>query len=262
MARRKLTDEQKWQGHEHVYNELKDKLGLNGDRVHDVNILVAAGIELQHEICGCADYIKSDCLDMAKDATRIETRTNELTINKGTFTDFVSKAVSARKRKISDKAKDNAQKKTGDIGYQGRLRRAFADSFLNNEETISSPIKFDDSVQTDEIANNNSLLEAVNKGADMREHINKDLYGYYRQLVNAANYITKGQLDWKRFKMLVDFEVYRGGASGVDHDYADRAEQLAKRAIDAIKLTLEYGYDYFPGMLKSAGINIELIPET
>ena len=149
--------------------------------------------------------------------------------------------------------------KTSEIGYQGKLRKAFAQSFLDNENGISSPTQFNENINISETTENTALFDAVNKGADMRVHINKDLYGYYRQLVNAANYITKGELDWKKYKMLVDFEVYKGGASGVDHDYADRAEALARRCIDAITLTLKYGYDYFPSMLKAAGIDISVM---
>ena len=259
MGRKKLSNEQKWQSHESDYNELKGKLGLIGDVIEDVQKLINTGVELQHEICGCADYIKGECLNDAKTATRIETRTNELTINKGTFQDFISKVVSSRKRKISEKSIEKTKNKTSEIGYQGKLRQAFAQSFLDNENGISSPTQFNENINISETTENNALFDAVNKGADMREHINKDLYGYYRQLVNAANYITKGELDWKKYKMLVDFEVYKGGASGVDHDYADRAEALARRCIDAITLTLKYGYDYFPGMLKAAGIDISVV---
>lgn len=259
MGRKKLSDEQKWQSHESDYNELKGKLSLTGDVIGDVQKLINTGIELQHEICECADYIKGECLDEAKAATKIETRTNELTINKGTFHDFISKVVSSRKRKISEKSIEKTKNKTSDIGYQGKLRQAFAQSFLNNEEGINSPIKFEENIDTSETSENNALFDAVNKGADMRAYINKDLYGYYRQLVNAANYITKGELDWKKFKMLVDFEVYKGGASGVDQTYADRAETLANKCISAIKLTLKYRYDYFPGMLKAAGIDISVV---
>lgn len=144
MGRKKLSNEQKWQSHESDYNELKGKLGLTGDVIEDVQKLINTGVELQHEICGCADYIKGECLNDAKTATRIETRTNELTINKGTFQDFISKVVSSRKRKISEKSIEKTKNKTSEIGYQGKLRQAFAQSFLDNENGISSPTQFNE----------------------------------------------------------------------------------------------------------------------
>lgn len=190
------------------YEQIKDELGLTGNRIEDIHTLVEECNKLQGEICVAADTIKIDDLATANEYAP------ELT--KQAYVEFVKYAVSKKNGKLSEKQQDkyneHLNKQKLDLGY----RQSFFNTFIESDNL--DVIDLDVNVARETPTTSEEFSELIDKSAKTREYINSVLYGRYRILQRAAIYISGFRLSPADFKIMVDMEYYKGGYPKEDSD--------------------------------------------
>lgn len=246
--RKELSPEEKHQKtmekYSPIYTKIYEELKFEGlTTVEMIHKLVDNACELQHEICRLADSIKIDGLDEAKQI---------LTIDKGTWNEFVSITAKKMYGKYSEKAVEKFEQKVEDSRYKSNLHQAFLDSYLSDEdikivdESEHSSYDYKD-ISEDDFG---KLLE---KHAKTRDYINNVLYSRYDELKKAAYFITDGQLQLKDFKDLVDWEVYK---ESEDPKYKDKAWLIYKPFARMFRIMTEFCYeDHLNDLAYEFGIN-------
>lgn len=156
---------------------------------------------IQGEICQCSDYIKIDKLDEASELTQID---------KQTWLEFVRIASLKDVGKLQEKAISKFEKDFEKRLLITNLRKSFLESYMSSndmkitDEDNYKYVPFDD-YSSDE------FLKIMEDAAKKRVYINTVLRPKYKEISNAAQYITNLKLSAKEFKELVDWEHYKDG---------------------------------------------------
>ena len=98
------------------------------------------------------------------------------------------------------------------------------------------------------------LLE---KSASTRIYINESLYPQLKDLASAAEYITNGEITYKEFKQLNDFEYYKNGGYPSPNS-PSRSWSIYDRFAQAHRMMKKYGFDQADELAREFGLNIEI----
>ena len=110
----------------------------------------------------------------------------------------------------------------------------------------------------EELFTDEEFEKIMEDSAKKREYINKVLYGQYKTYAKAAEYITKLELTYGKFKQLVDWEYYKEGGYPSPTTPA-KLWSIFNRFNESIRLVNKYGFTQQDGLCKEFGLNIELV---
>lgn len=252
MAKKQLTEEQKkekkLQKLSSVYSDADAILGLSGKPViEQVHILVDACNALQGEICQMADSIKIDDLTKVQDITDID---------KKTYLDFVNICVLKNNDKLKEKAIAKFENDFNNRLFISNLRHAFLESYMSGNDIKIT----DDSNYEYKPFNDYKSAEFENimqDSAKKREYINKVLYKKYKGFAQAAEYITKLDLTYSKFKQLVDWEHYKEGGYPAPNTPA-KLWSIFNKYNEAIRLMTQYEFTQQNELNHEFGLKVEL----
>lgn len=163
-----------------------------------VRSMVLLANEIQSEICNCADSIK---IDNYKDIKEL------IGINKDSWKKVVS--FNSKKDSVRQRTLDKHIRKTEE-NIKSEMYTQFHLDALNANNSL--PLVPDKNVDCEVNAiMDDCYIEILNESTNTRTYIDNILYKKYRQLANAAEYITHGDVTYDRFKLMVDLEHYLGG---------------------------------------------------
>ena len=231
--RKQMTEEQKREKKRQklysYYAKAESELGLSGKDINiQVQNLVTACLDIQAEICKSSDSIRID------DLTKIQDITN---IDKKTYMDFV---------KI-------CALKNNDIA---NLRHSFLESYMSgNELKITDGSNYEYKPFAD--YRSEEFEKIMEDSAKKREYINKTLYGQYKTYAKAAEYITKLELTYGKFKQLVDWEYYKDGGYPTPTT-PGKLWSVFNRFNESLRLIDKYGFTQHEALKKEFGLNITL----
>lgn len=250
--RKKMTEEQKQEKKLQklyiYYAKADSELNLSGNDINEqVKKLVNACLDIQAEICKSSDSIKIDDLDKIKDITNID---------KKTYMDFVKICI----LKNNDKLKDKVIAKF-ENDFQNRLvitnlRHSFLESYMSGGDL---KITDEDNYKYEAFSDYRSdeFEQIMEDSAKKHEYINKVLYGQYKTYAKAAEYLTKLELTYGKFKQLVDWEYYKDGGYPKPTS-PGKLWSIFNRFNDTIRLLDKYGFSQQESLKKEFGMSIEL----
>ena len=184
------------------YNKVAVEADFSGmDPAEQVHEMVMMACAIQKEICECSDYIKINKLDEASELTQID---------KSTWLDFVRIASLKDVGKLQEKAISKFEKDFEKRLLITNLRKAFLESYMSSndmkitDEDNYKYTPFDD-------YSSEEFQKIMEDAAKKRVYINTVLRRKYKEISNAAVYITNMNLKPSDFKNLVDWEYYKNG---------------------------------------------------
>ena len=213
-----------------------------------VKEMVIAACAIQKEICECADYIRIEKLEEAADITQID---------KSTWLDFVRIASLKDVGKLQEKAIHKFENDFEKRLLITNLRKTFLESYMSGKEMqITDEDNYNytpfDAYKSEDFL---SLLE---DSAKKRVYINTILRPLYKELSNAAQYVTDLKLKPGDFKNLVDWEYYKDGGYPSPTS-PSKIWAIVKTYDHAIRLMQEYGFEAEINKLqKEFGLTTEL----
>lgn len=252
MAKKQLTqkekDERKLAKLSISYTFADAELHLSGKSINEqIHILVNACMGIQKEICQASDSIKIDDLEKVKDITDID---------KKTYMDFVHITALKNNDKLKEKAIAKFENDFGNRLMIANLRHAFLESYMSgNDLKITDASNYEYKPFSD--YRSEEFEKIMENSAKKREYINKTLYGQYKKYAKAAEYITKLDLNYGKFKSLVDWEYYKDGGYPSENSPA-KLWSIFNRFNESIRLVDKYEFDQQEGLKKEFGLNITL----
>ena len=223
---------------DYVENEFIDsKLPVN-EQIHQI---VDLGIELMGIICSTADKITI----VGYNSVKSQVNKN---ITKEDFVEiikFVSHHMdnnSADDTKLTQKMLKEIDKSVFKINF----KRVFYNQFIEfndfavtetPENIVFPKIKYS--------TNNKKFKEIVNSCAKARQYLDQKLWPQYKEYAALAEYVSHGDLNYERYKKLVDYKYYTGNDDKRFQTQDKRWEKLVKNFLDAYRLCKKYDYNYF-----------------
>ena len=223
---------------DYVENEFIDsKLPVN-EQIHQI---VDLGIELMGIICSTADKITI----VGYNSVKSQINKN---ITKEDFVEiikFVSHHMdnnSADDTKLTQKMLKEIDKSVFKINF----KRVFYNQFIEfndfavtetPENIVFPKIKYS--------TNNKKFKEIVNSCAKARQYLDQKLWPQYKEYAALAEYVSHGDLNYDRYKKLVDYKYYTGNDDKRFQTQDKRWEKLVKNFLDAYRLCKKYDYNYF-----------------
>jgi len=223
---------------DYVENEFIDsKLPVN-EQIHQI---VDLGIELMGIICSTADKITI----VGYNSVKSQVNKN---ITKEDFVEiikFVSHHMdnnSADDTKLTQKMLKEIDKSVFKINF----KRVFYNQFIEfndfavtetPENIVFPKIKYS--------TNNKKFKEIVNSCAKARQYLDQKLWPQYKEYAALAEYVSHGDLNYERYKKLVDYKYYTGSDDKRFQTQDKRWEKLVKNFLDAYRLCKKYDYNYF-----------------
>ena len=223
---------------DYVENEFIDsKLPVN-EQIHQI---VDLGIELMDIICSTADKITI----VGYNSVKSQVNKN---ITKEDFVEiikFVSHHMdnnSADDTKLTQKMLKEIDKSVFKINF----KRVFYNQFIEfndfavtetPENIVFPKIKYS--------TNNKKFKEIVNSCAKARQYLDQKLWPQYKEYAALAEYVSHGDLNYERYKKLVDYKYYTGSDDKRFQTQDKRWEKLVKNFLDAYRLCKKYDYNYF-----------------
>ena len=252
MAKKQLTEEQKkekkLQKLASVYSEADGELNIAGKPINEqVHILVDTCVAIQHEICAMSDSIKIDDLLKVQDITDID---------KKTYLDFVNICALKNNDKLKEKAIAKFENDFNNRLFISNLRHAFLESYMSgNDLKITDDSNYEYKPFSD--YKSDEFEKIMEDSAKKREYINKVLYKRYKGFAQAAEYITKLDLSYAKFKQLVDWEVYRDGGYPAPTT-PGRLWSIFNKYNDAMRLMNQYEFTQQNELNNEFGLHIKL----
>lgn len=237
MAKKVLTEEEKklrkLRKLSTDYAAVNEELQLSDMNTvnEQIHALVSAASHIQGLICKSADKIKIDDYDRVSELTQID---------KSTYLDFVRVASLKSVDKLKEKAIAKFETDFENRLLQTNLRKTFLDTYISGDElkiTDDDNREFEQfgSYMSDEF---NKILE---ESAETRIYINMVLRRKYKQLTNAAMYVTELAMTPKQFKQLVDWEHYADGGYPTETS-PSKLWDIFRKFNEAVKLLNKYEY--------------------
>lgn len=252
MGKKISKKQQKLNRAKEIYEMVKDELGLNGSANDQIGQLILECCSIQHEICKQSDIIKIENFDKALELIQID---------KATWNEFVN--ITAKKyygklrEKTLDKYEDDCHKRR----HIANLKQSFYDSYLSD-----NPLKVldENDKQTYEFDNeeNKEFETLMENSAKIKDYINSNLYVRYKMLYKCAFYLSDGELEYKDFKDMVDWQCY---IDSDDPKYPDRAWKIFEKFNRMIRLFDKYSNEnskkHLNDMKYEFGLTFELHTE-
>lgn len=223
---------------DYVENEFIDsKLPIN-EQIHQI---VDLGIELMGIICSTADKIT------IVGYNSIKSQVNK-NITKEDFVEII-KFVSHHMDNNSTDDTKLTQKMLKEIDksvFKINFKRVFYNQFIEfndfavtetPENIVFPKIKYS--------TNNKKFKEIVNSCAKARQYLDQKLWPQYKEYAALAEYVSHGDLNYERYKKLVDYKYYTGNDDKRFQTQDKRWEKLVKNFLDAYRLCKKYDYNYF-----------------
>jgi len=253
MAKKNLTEEQKkekkLQKLSVIYNQVNEELNLSGKTVNEqIHMMVNACLEIQAEICQMADSIKIDDLLKVQDITDID---------KKTYLDFVNICALKNNDKLKEKAIQKFENDFANRLVIANLRHTFLDSYMSGNDL---KITDEDNYEYKPFGDYKSeeFEKIMEDSAKKREYINTVLYGRYKKIAKAAEYITQCELEYGKFKELVDWEYYKNGGYPQPTSPA-KLWSIFNRYNEAIRLMTKYEFTQQDELNKEFGLGVNLL---
>ena len=223
---------------DYVENEFIDSNLSVNEQIHQI---VDLGIELMGIICSTADKITI----VGYNSVKSQVNKN---ITKEDFVEiikFVSHHMdnnSADDTKLTQKMLKEIDKSVFKINF----KRVFYNQFIEfndfavtetPENIVFPKIKYS--------TNNKKFKEIVNSCAKARQYLDQKLWPQYKEYAALAEYVSHGDLNYERYKKLVDYKYYTGNDDKRFQTQDKRWEKLVKNFLDAYRLCKKYDYNYF-----------------
>lgn len=253
MARKKLAKKlEEMQRAEEAYEKINVVLRLSEMKTVDekVRACVFAANEVLAEICTNADKIKIDMWEKANDIVEI---------SKPQWKDFAHLAYQLSNGTIKDNFFEKNEEKLHESLYVLNMRKSFYDTYVKecgeakfvHKDAVPDLEDMDDRYTSEEFER--ILLDAV----QVRTYLNKVLWPSFREFQLAAFYVTKGELDSKSFKDLVDWEHYKEGG------YPNEKSKpwlwaIFDRFDRAYRLMDKYKFPQLQELVRQFGMNVEM----
>ena len=223
---------------DYVENEfINSKLSVN-EQIHQI---VDLGIELMGIICSTADKITI----VGYNSVKSQVNKN---ITKEDFVEII-KFVSHHMDNNSTDDTKLTQKMLKEIDksvFKINFKRVFYNQFIEfndfavtetPENIVFPKIKYS--------TNNKKFKEIVNSCAKARQYLDQKLWPQYKEYAALAEYVSHGDLNYERYKKLVDYKYYTGNDDKRFQTQDKRWEKLVKNFLDAYRLCKKYDYNYF-----------------
>jgi len=253
MAKKELTEKQKREKKlaklSVAYTLADNELHIAGKPINEqIHILVNACSDIQSEICSVADSIKIEDLTKVQDITDID---------KKTYLDFVNITALKNNDKLKEKAISKFENDFSNRLVIANLRHSFLESYMSgNDLKITDQDNYE--YKPFEDYKSEEFEKIMEDSAKKREYINKVLYGHYKTLAKAAEYITKLDLSYSKFKNLVDWEHYKEGGYPSPTSPA-KLWSIFNRYNEAINLMTKYEFTQQNELNKEFGLDVNLV---
>lgn len=231
-----------------AYEELAEYMDLNGDITHDIHELVKAGQNIQKEICQKADSIKIDDYEAANKI---------VPISKGTYNEFVSVVVRKNEGKFTDKNVEKLDEEFNTKLYDVNILNSFLNTYVSDKD-LKLANKDDNNFEPFGEHSSEDFEKLLQKSASTKSYINTILYPQLKQLAAAAEYITNGEITYKEFKQLNDFEYYKNGGYPSEST-PGRAWAIYNNFANAHRLMDKYGFDQSSELCNEFGLEINVV---
>ena len=232
---------------ETLYNDYVDCKIIedNMATVDQIQTLVSMGNNLMSSICESADSITVSGYNRV---------TNEVSnkITKPEFIEivkYVSKHLDAESNVTEDeKLTEKLLKDIDEITYKINLKRIFYSNFNEfNDYVIPDPCESNKVIfpKLSKI-NNKRFKEIVKSCAKARKYIDEHLWPAFQEYASVAEYVSNGDLNYDRYKQLVDYMHYENTE---DPRYINKIDKrykvLSDKFINSYTLCKKYGYDEY-----------------
>ena len=223
---------------DYVENEFIDSNLPVNEQIHQI---VDLGIELMGIICSTADKITI----VGYNSVKSQVNKN---ITKEDFVEII-KFVSHHMDNNSTDDTKLTQKMLKEIDksvFKINFKRVFYNQFIEfndfavtetPENIVFPKIKYS--------TNNKKFKEIVNSCAKARQYLDQKLWPQYKEYAALAEYVSHGDLNYERYKKLVDYKYYTGNDDKRFQTQDKRWEKLVKNFLDAYRLCKKYDYNYF-----------------
>jgi len=223
---------------DYVENEFIDSNLSVNEQIHQI---VDLGIELMGIICSTADKITI----VGYNSVKSQVNKN---ITKEDFVEII-KFVSHHMDNNSTDDTKLTQKMLKEIDksvFKINFKRVFYNQFIEfndfavtetPENIVFPKIKYS--------TNNKKFKEIVNSCAKARQYLDQKLWPQYKEYAALAEYVSHGDLNYERYKKLVDYKYYTGNDDKRFQTQDKRWEKLVKNFLDAYRLCKKYDYNYF-----------------
>lgn len=253
MARKNLTEkekkEKKLEKLSFKYSMVDGELHISGNPINEqIHTLVNACLDIQKEICQMSDSIKIDDLLKVQDITDID---------KKTYLDFVNITALKNNDKLKEKAIAKFENDFSNRLVIANLRHSFLESYMSgNDLKITDQDNYE--YKPFEDYKSEEFEKIMEDSAKKREYINKTLYGRYKLYAAAAEYITKLDLSYSKFKNLVDWEYYKEGGYPTPTSPA-KLWSIFNHYAQALNLMTKYEFTQQDSLNKEFGLDVKLV---
>lgn len=243
---RKIDPQQKLKK---FYEKFNEELGLEG-------LTITGQI---HKLIDAANETHKLVDEQMKEIKKVDyVKAFELTpIDKPTYMEFVRICSLKNNDKLQDKAIDKFAEDFDQRLFTTNIRHSFLESYMNGEDL---KITDEDNQEYKPFTDYKSeeFEKIMNESASKREYINLVLNRRIKQLGKAAEFITDGELKFKDFKKLADFEYYKDGGIPKE-DSPSKIWKIFQTFNDSYRLMNKYGYTQETYDLKNEfGLDITL----
>lgn len=201
------------------------------EQVHDM-VMIAE--QIQTNICDEADSIKIHDYEQIK---------NLVKISKGAYRDVVN--FTARQESLKTETLDKQIDKAND-----QIRSEVYKQFQLQNILCGRPVGTlpDGDINCAVNKTSNTLYdEILRNSVETRKKINGVLYSEYQLIAEAAEYISQGDINYNRFKLMVDLEHYLGGYPS--ENSPAKSESIICKFLEAYYLTFKYNLSTFKSYL-------------
>lgn len=230
-----------------TYDALAEELSLTGDVISDVHTLIEKGQEVQCEICKMLDSIRITDYEEA----------NKLSpIDQGTYMAFVTVAAQKMNGKLTEKAFERFENDFNNRLFITNARHTFLNTYMSDED-LKIADDADTAFEPFEEHKSDEFQKILENSAMTRTYINTTLYGRLKALGEAAEYITYGELDYKKFKMINDFEYHINGGYPKPSTPA-KLWSIYNKFNDAHRLMTKYEFTQQDNLCDEFGLDVTL----
>lgn len=227
------------------------KLSEMGSVEEKVQACVFAGNDILTQICENADKIKVDMFEEAQ---------NILPIEKSQWKEFAQLAYKVAHGQIKESLVEKTHEKLHETLYITQLKKSFFDTYVRDGATAMFVRKDDvpySALDNKDVFSNSDFEELLLDAVNVRHYLNTVLWPAFRNMSLAAFHVTKGQLDYYKFKDLVDWEHYKNGRYPSEKS-KPKLWSIFDRFDYAYRLMNKYGFTQIDALKRQFGLGIEL----
>ena len=254
MGKKKLAKKlAEMQAAEEAYNQANVLLKLDEIKTvpEKVRALVFAANEVLTQICENADKIKIDMFEEASDI---------IDIDKPRWKEFAKLAYKVAHGDIKESLIEKTHEKLHETLYVTQLKKSFFDTYVRDGATAKF-VKKDEvsynALDNENVFDSNEFEELLTDAVNVRHYLNTVLWPAFKNFGQAAFYITKGELEYKHFKDLVDWEHYKNGGYPSEKS-KPKLWSIFDKFDYSYRLMHKYGFNQIDALKRQFGFEIEL----